>query len=133
LSPLHPDKSKTRVDLPAVNSVAISGAGSTGDDAAIAGSIIVDVLELQTKAYIADGAQVNQTGASGGSAQTIAIAADDHTKLVNVAGSLAFTEGSAGVGVSIIVEVIDKDVCAYIGSNAPVRGCGNGTSNADSR
>src|SRR6185295_2958503 len=92
--------------------------------------IIVDVLQLQTRAYIADGARVNLTGASGGASQTIAIAADDHTNLVNIAGSLAFTTGSAGVGVSIIVEVLDKDVYATIGNNALVSAGGDVTLNA---
>ena len=87
---------------------------------------------MTTQAYIADGARVNQSTA-GGAPQTIAINAEDDTKIVNVSGALALSEGSAGVAVSIIVEVIDRDVNAYIGKSARVSAGGDMTIQAKSK
>ena len=64
--------------------------------------------------------------ASGAWAQTVAVRRRPTRRtLVNVAGALALTEGSAASGVSIIVDVIDKDVGAWIGKSAHVSSGGD--------
>ena len=131
INPIVPDPKITKITLPAVSSVAVGG-GAGGGDAAVTGSVIVDVFSITTQAWIADNAQINQSGPLGTSAQTIDVSATDTTHLVNVAGALALTEGSAAVGVSIIVDVIDKDVGAWIGKTAHVSSGGDMSVSASS-
>ena len=106
--------------LPPVTSVAMAGGISSGG-AAVSGSVIVDVLFLTTKAYISNGAQLNQhpDGAwTPGSSQTVDVTATDHTHLTNLAGTLALSSSGAGVGIGIVVEVIFKHVEATIAGSA---------------
>ena len=104
--PVVPDTSVTKVTLPAVSSVAVGGSAG-GGDAAVTGSVVVDVISLTTQAWIGDGAQINQTTPSGGAPQTITVSAEDNTKLTNVAGALALTEGSAGIAFCPFIVEID--------------------------
>ena len=97
---------------PAVSSVAVSGAAGTGPLAA-SGSFIVDVWNRSTDAHIGHGTVVN-------AGQTVTVTAADDTPVVNVAGSLGVTADSAGVGVAVIVGVMDKDVRAYLDSMVTV-------------
>ncbi|HTZ05978.1 MAG TPA: carbohydrate-binding protein, partial [Gaiellaceae bacterium] len=128
LNPIVPDTSITKLTLPAVSSVAVSGAAG-GGDAAVTGSVIVDVFSISTHARIADGAQVNQSVA-GGSDQSVSVTASDDTKIVNVAGALALSTGDAGVGIGIIVDVVNKDVNASIGDPTAVEAGGDVTVSA---
>ena len=131
INPIVPDPKITKITLPAVSSIAVAG-GAGGGDAAVTGSVIVDVFSITTQAWIADNAQINQSGPLGTSAQTIDVSATDTTHLINVAGALALSEGSAAVGVSIIVDVIDKDVGAWIGKTAHVSSGGDMSVSASS-
>ena len=131
INPIVPDPKITKITLPAVSSIAVAG-GAGGGDAAVTGSVIVDVFSITTQAWIADNAQINQSGPLGTSAQTIDVEATDTTHLINVAGALALSEGSAAVGVSIIVDVIDKDVGAWIGKTAHVSSGGDMSVSASS-
>ena len=78
LNPIVPDTSITKLTLPAVTSVAVAGAAG-GGDAAVTGSVIVDVFSISTHARIGDGAQVNQVVA-GGVDQTVTVTAQDDTQ-----------------------------------------------------
>ncbi len=101
------------VKVPDVTSVAVGGgAGTSG--VAVGGAFIVDVFNLTTQAYIGNNASVNQSAAPS-PGQSISITASDDIRLVELAGSLGLSLGSVGVGVSVIVGVINKDVRAYIG------------------
>ncbi len=121
--PIEPDVTveKIHLPLPKLSSVAVSGSAG-GGDAAVSGSVIVDDFSISTLAYIASGAQVNQDAPynSDTTGQTLTVTASDTTTLVNVAGALAATEGSAGIGVGLIVDVINKNVNAYLGGSAQV-------------
>ena len=77
------------------------------------------MFNFATHAYIGNGAQVNQV-TSGGAGQTISITATDDTDIVNVAGALTLTLGSAAIGLGLIVDVVNKDTRAYIGHSADV-------------
>ena len=128
-SSLEPSTPQTGVDkidehLPAVSSVALGGGAGTGD-AAVTGSVVVNVVNVTTSATIAAGALVN-TGATdvGGAGQTVTVSATDHTTLTNVAGALSLTTGSAGVALGLIVEVANQTVTASIGSSAQVNAGG---------
>src|SRR5439155_26153157 len=57
---------------------------------------------------------------TGGALQSVTVSAIDNTSVTNIAGALGLTTGSAGVGLGIVVEVILKDVRAYIGHSARV-------------
>jgi len=97
---------------PGLSSVAIAGAASTDSDPAISGSFVVDVYFLQTHAWIADFAHV--TGAS------VEVKAQDDTAITNITGALSFSSSGAGVGVGATVEIVNKNVRAWIGSSAVV-------------
>src|SRR5205823_79929 len=103
--------------------------GVSSGGAAVSGSVIVDVLFLTTKAYIGDGARVNQhperlTGTAD-DAQTISVTAKDDTSLTNLAGTLALSSSGAGVGIGIDVEVIFKHVQASIAPHSVVSAKGD--------
>ncbi len=125
---IPPDPSVIKIHIPlALSSIALGGSAG-GGDAAVTGSFVVDVYSLDTEAYIAPNVQVNNAsdgGTLGDSGQSITVSASDDTHLINVAGAIALTEGSAGVGVGVIVDVITKDVKAYIGDSANVFGGGD--------
>ncbi len=104
-------------NLPAVSSVAVGGSAG-GGSAAVTGSFVVNIVSLTTKAFIGDGAQVNQT--THAATQSIEVKAEDLTTITNVAGALALNNGSAAVAVTVIVEIINKDVQAFIGKSAQV-------------
>ena len=119
-----------------VSSVAAGGAGSTGD-AAVTGSVIVDVFSFTTEAHIAGGSQVNRhpkLAWTPGATQTVDVIATDHTDVVNIAGGLAFSTGDAAVGIGLDVDVIDKTTRAFIGDNQAtmVSAAGKVTVKADS-
>ncbi len=119
-------------DDPEVTTVAVSGAAAAGD-AAIAGSAAVNVFDLTTDAHIAAGAMINQRpGVVVPAAQSVAVTADSHTDMANIAGSLAVTSGSAGVGAGLDLGIIGKDTRAYIGAGAQVDSNGTVTVDADS-
>ncbi|WP_345762181.1 beta strand repeat-containing protein [Diaminobutyricibacter sp. McL0608] len=101
------------VKVPDVTSVAVAGgAGTSG--VAVGGSFIVDVFNLTTQAFISNNASVNQS-ALPSPGQSISITASDDVRALELAGSLGLSLGSVGVGISVIVGVINKDVRAYIG------------------
>ncbi|HET7128249.1 MAG TPA: hypothetical protein VFJ93_04150, partial [Gaiellaceae bacterium] len=107
--------------LPAFSSVAVAAAASSGG-AAVSGSVIVDVFSITTKAEINGATQINQhqdrlTGTPTALTQSLEVTADDTTSLTNIAGGVNFSSDSAGVGVGIDVDVIDKHVSAAIDAN----------------
>ena len=53
------------------------------------------------------------------------ISASAPVKIVNIAGGIAATTGSAGVGLALLVEIIDQDTRAYLGNNVTLRVHGN--------
>src|SRR6185503_17489138 len=111
---------------PTFTSFAIAGSAGTSD-AAVSGSVIVDVFNLITKAFIGDGAQINQSIGAGGGGQTLTVTASDITEIKNVAGAVGLTTGAAGIGVAVLVEVMNKTVDAHIGKSADVDTGGNVT------
>ena len=116
------------VPIPSANftidftNVAISGAAGDGD-AAIAGSVSINVLDLRTRAWIADNVQINAAAVLPGSSAQVA--ATDVSAVKTIAGALAATTGSAGIGAALIVDVISKDTRAYIGKSVILRVAGN--------
>ncbi|MFN2609691.1 MAG: hypothetical protein ABR507_02275, partial [Actinomycetota bacterium] len=127
LDPISPD-SFMGIDFPAISSVAV-GLDASGGSAAVTGSIIVDVFAISTYAFIGDGVRVNQVTV-GGAGQTIEVTATHATTLKNIAGSVSLTTGSAGVGLGLIVEVINTDVKAYIGKSGVLSSGGDVTIHA---
>ena len=110
-------------DVPVLSSIAI-GAGVSSGEAAVTGSVIIDVFSFDTEAFIGAGARVNQED-HGGSGQTITVKASNSTSLVNVAGGLALSKGNAGVGIGVIVDVINTTVKSSVGESAALYAGGN--------
>ena len=100
-------------------SIAASGAAGTGDYA-VAGSVIVDVFDLRTRAWIGDNVLINATGPIPGGSSAL-VSATDASKVVNISGGVAATTGSAGIGMALMVSIIDKDTRAYIGNGVTLR------------
>ncbi|MGH3368825.1 MAG: hypothetical protein ACRDPR_02390, partial [Nocardioidaceae bacterium] len=101
-----------------ISSAAVSGSGGTSN-AAVSGSVIVDVITVNTQAAIGDGARINQGGGTGPT-QAVVVTANDDTTVKNIAGAVAVTTGAAGVGVGLVVTVLTKDVRASIGAGSAV-------------
>lgn len=89
---------------------------SAGGSAGIAGSASVYVVDIDTVGDIADAATVHSDG-------NVVVSADDDNEIDMIAGNGAFG-GSAGVGASAAVAVIDKTVTARVGDGATVDALG---------
>ena len=96
-----------------------------GDSAGVAGSVLVDIQTNHTLAHIDDNVTV------GGSSTGVAVAASDTTSLLALAGTIGIG-GTAGVGVGVDVEVINKDTEASIGKDGSITVSGNVTVSAAS-
>ncbi|MCY2932454.1 MAG: hypothetical protein NTV86_23755 [Planctomycetota bacterium] len=103
---------------PVVTSIAVGGGVTTGD-AGVGGSAIVDVLTFHTHAYIAGGANVNDTAVAGAD-QSISLSATNNIHLNKGAGGLGVAIGTAGVGIGLDVTVLTLDTDAYIAPTAVV-------------
>lgn len=96
-----------------MTSIAATLAGGAGSFAG-AGAAGAHSIATDTKAYIGNQADVEGTGA-------ISVIANDETKLTTMAGSGA-ASGTAGVGLTAAVEVVDKKVEASVGDGSTVKG-----------
>ena len=99
----------------------VAAAGISTKTVGIAGQAGVNVLNETTRAYIADGAHINDDNAtsSPNAAQSVTVKAVDTTDIISVAGGLAYG-GKVGVGVGADVGVLTKTTEAYIGNNSVV-------------
>lgn len=120
--------SPSKIDLPflddsqdpTITSVALAGAASNGD-AAIGASVVVNDFHLDAAAYVGDGSKINQGGKfAAGAGQNLTVTSLNDTDIISIAGALALTTGSAGVGAGVDVEIISKTTRAYIGRGAIV-------------
>src|SRR4029077_5450663 len=107
--------------------IAIGGAG--GEDAGVAGSVVVDDMHSTTLAHIDGGAVISGPTLAGSAG--VGVAATDTTNLLSVAGALAIG-GTAGVGAGIDVEVVTKDTEATINNRASINAFGDVTVDATS-
>ena len=93
------------------------GAGVGQGQVGIGGSVVVDIFNVNTVAAIASGAQINQDiNTKAGRNQSISLSASDTTKINNIAGGLGATTGSAGIGIGVDVEILNRNVLAFIDS-----------------
>lgn len=93
------------------------GAGVGQGQVGIGGSVVVDIFNVNTIASIASGAQINQDiNTKAGRNQSISLSASDTTKINNIAGGLGATTGSAGIGIGVDVEILNRNVFAFIDS-----------------
>jgi hypothetical protein len=88
-----------------------NGAGTVS----VAGSGTVNTITNNTKAWIDDGATVNDNNTDYGATQSVSVLASDDTELVSVPGGLTGA-GTVGVGVGLDIGVIVKNTWAYIGA-----------------
>ena len=113
--------------LPAFSSVAVAGGASTGG-AAVSGSVIVDVMFFTTSAAINAGTEINKHQGPItdpiGNGQKLTVKAQDDSSFVNIAGGLDFSTSGAGVGIGIVVDVINKKVSATIADSTSIQTAG---------
>ena len=105
--------------------ISISGAASTGS-AAVAGVISTLVMKNVVMAKAGNNDEIRAEGTSGtyvaegGGTETlesgVLIEADDDSCIIDVAGGLAVSGGSAGVGATVVVLVFNKTVLADAGA-----------------
>ncbi len=100
-----------------IDVVVVSGAG--GSVAGVAGAAAVNVVETNTKAYIGNGARVNQDDTYDTDLQTVKVVADSETDIKDVAvgASLGFF---GGLGAGVDVGIIRNNTTAYVGGGAEV-------------
>ncbi|UUT35879.1 hypothetical protein [Microbacterium elymi] len=108
----------SQVASPAVSTIAVAGGAGTGE-LSLGGSFIVNVWSRTTTATIGAGALINQRRA-GTAAQTVTVLARDDTEQVEIAGALGLSTGDAGIGIAVIVDVVDTTVTASFGSSSRV-------------
>ncbi|MBW6494216.1 MAG: LEPR-XLL domain-containing protein, partial [Burkholderiaceae bacterium] len=107
-------------DDPKVAGIALGGAASQSGPA-VAGSFVVGVYTDNTTASIAPNAQVNQRALyTAATAQDVSVRALDDMEVFDLAGALAASLDSAGVGAAIDVQVLTQNVTASIGNSADV-------------
>ncbi|WP_083607911.1 filamentous hemagglutinin N-terminal domain-containing protein, partial [Thalassospira sp. TSL5-1] len=93
--------------------------GAAGGGNAVAGAVAVGVVSDTTKAYIDDGAKINQASGTAGAAQTVTLQAQGDTLSLDVAGGVAVGGGNA-IGGAIDSLTLSKSTSAYIGQGAVV-------------
>lgn len=94
-----------------------AGGTASGSTVSALGSATVTSLDETTRAIIADGASIDDTGADDD--QGVNLVAADDTTVVDVAGAAAFG-GNAGIGIGVDVISIDKETQAAIGAATDV-------------
>ena len=101
-----------------VLSVAVAGAGGFG--AGIAGEVTVEVIDSDTRAYIAAGAQVNVDQTVADDNQDVYVVAVNEVSTLSVGGSVGV--GIAGLAGGVDVQIIHNDTTAFIaGSDVRAR------------
>lgn len=117
--------------------ISISGAVSTGT-AAIAGVVNTLVVKNTVRAQIrsrltnTNGEETNSGEHAVESGDEVIVSAEDDSSILDIAGGLAASAGSVGVGATLVVLVFDKDVSASIGSYGTVTASGAVTVSAKS-
>ncbi len=107
----------TAINQDDIGSYAV-GVGGSGT-VAIQISATVHVMDADTKAYIGDGAKVNQASSGEGAEQSVLVAAGNDFTRLGVAGGLSIT-GVVAVTPGVDVGVINTDAWAWIGAGAQV-------------
>ena len=103
-------------------SIAVS-VGIGGKGMGLSGAAAVQKIITNTDAYLHGGAVVDAGG-------SVLVDADDTNFIVAVAGQAAGGK-KAGVGASVVVTLVTRNLNAYIGSGAEVTADGNGTAIED--
>ncbi len=111
-----------------------AGAGASSGDAGVAGSFVVNVIDQSTHAFIGSGAAVNTLiGVTGhptaGLDEGVTVSATDTMTIDDLAGAIGASK-NVGAGAALDVNIVDKDVTAYIAQNATVDAAQNVTVSA---
>ncbi|MBI3347591.1 MAG: hypothetical protein HY020_10320, partial [Burkholderiales bacterium] len=97
------------------NILTIAVGGGASSSAAVAGSVVVNVLNETTKARIDDSATFTVGTVSGATQANMKVRADDESSIISVAGSVA-ASSSVGVGLGVVVNTLNKTTEARLGS-----------------
>ncbi|MEO1004704.1 MAG: hypothetical protein AAFW67_02390, partial [Cyanobacteria bacterium J06638_38] len=109
----------------------VGAGGAGGKTLGFAASAVVNTMDNLIEAYIGQNAVINGDQTNADIDQSVQLRADNTTNILSVAGSIAGA-GNVGVGAAADVEVITKQVKAYIASNAEVNALNNILLTADS-
>ncbi len=97
-----------------------AASGAAGYTAQVAGAIAVDIFEADTEAYIAAGAQVNQSqnASKVNAGQTVDVAAADYLNVTSLGGSLV--SGLASLAGAADLGLVRNSTTAWLGIGAAV-------------
>ncbi|MGY3658238.1 LEPR-XLL domain-containing protein [Bradyrhizobium sp. USDA 376] len=107
--------------------ISVSAGIAVGGTVGVGANADVNVFELHTRAFIGDDPTDGTLSFGQGNVHatgTVAISADDQTDINEIAAVLA--AGTVGIGAAAGVNVMTKDIEAFIGSGAVVTGDGQG-------
>ena len=90
-------------DIPADPMSVAAGGAVSGNGAAVAGSVDVNIITSNVHATLGNDARVNQ-GAAPGPDQGVTVSATNATSIVGAAGSLAGSLSSTGIGAAVEVD-----------------------------
>ncbi len=93
--------------------------GALSNSIAVSGSVSDYVLIETTRAFIDDGANINQDNSNANSLQSVNVLASDKTDSIGLAGGLG-GGSTAGIGASADFAALVKDTIAFIGAGANV-------------
>jgi hypothetical protein len=133
--PANADETGTNIYNAATNAVAtamstlhptnfVAGVGASSGGAGIAGSVIVNVINQTTHAYIGSGDQINTLIGTAGyptanADEGVTVSATETVNLVDWAGALGGGD-NVGFGAALDVSIVTEDDQAYISHNATV-------------
>ncbi|WP_299145063.1 leukotoxin LktA family filamentous adhesin [uncultured Dialister sp.] len=102
-------------------------AGGVGGNAGLSGSIGVNVLDTETKAYTGNDAALTAA------AKDITLSAEDTTKLHGGNGGAVIGINGGGAGAAVAATVVKKDTETYAGKNAKLDSRGKVTLSSDNK
>jgi hypothetical protein len=97
----------------------IAAGGAVSGTASVSAAATVSTVWNDTRAFIADGAQINQNNTDAGADQTVFVGAGTDYYHLGVAGTLAGS-GTAGVGPGADISVVSNSTEAFVGRSAVI-------------
>ena len=119
--------SVTAINRDDIETITLSG-GAAGSVAINAGGS-VNVINADTRAYAADGAQINSVNTGGGSGQSILIAAGSDLNHVGITG-VASGAGTVSIAPGADITVVNNETVAFMGTDVDAKANNRVTINA---
>lgn len=93
--------------------VSVTEAGGSSDSITVQGAVSLTTMNTDTVAYIDDKARVT-------AGQNVTVEAEADLRTLAIAGGIAVTKGSVGIGLSVALNNMDNTVSAFVGNRDPL-------------